>query len=247
MPTPTTTTPTTLAAETSTSTASFDAPSQTEYDTPEGAVGLICEGSGPVPIVLMAGGDDPPSVWDGIVRALGDRVLTCRFDPSAIDTDITATRRSDALSVALERARLSPAVLVGHSLAGLTIRAFGNDHPEQLAGVVLLDPTTPASLRDFHDELAAIGWDVEQLQADADAEVAWPGVPVRVLSHDPVLLTLGSEDLEAAWTEGQEAYAALSKLGTYAHVPESGHFVHVDAPEAVVAAITDVIGAITGG
>jgi pimeloyl-ACP methyl ester carboxylesterase len=167
----------------------------------------------------MAGGKDPPRVWNGVVDALGDAVLTCRFDPSAIDTDITATRLSDALSAALEIAGFARAMLVGHSLAGLTIRQFGADHSDQFAGAVLLDPTTPMVLRSVHAALAAAGWDADTLQADADAGVSWPRVPVRVLSHDPSLLTLGSKEIEDLWTAGQKAYAALSPLGETPPLP----------------------------
>ena len=221
-----------------------NAPIETDYDTPSGAVRLECAGSSDTAVILLAGGNDPPSVWANLVAALGESVLTCRFDPAIEPTGMTPSRRADALSAALVTSGMpGPYVLVGHSLGGLTVRQFGASHPEQLAGAVLLDATTPTALVSAHADLEAAGWDAVTTQIDADAPAIWPTVPLQVLAHDPSLLALGSDALEATWTEGQRAYATLSPLGRYEAVPGSGHFVYVDAVERVVAAIKDVLAA----
>ena len=203
---------------------------------------LLCAGSGDTPVILLAGGNDPPSVWNELVAGLGDSTLTCRFDPTVAPSGMTPSKRADALSAALTASGMpGPYVLVGHSLGGLTVRQFGAAHPEQLAGAVLLDATTPNAMQSVHAELEAAGWDAATTQSDADEPVAWPPVPLRVLAHDPSLLTLGSEEAEALWTEGQQAYASLSPLGQYEAVAGSGHFVYVDVADDVVAAIDAVV------
>jgi pimeloyl-ACP methyl ester carboxylesterase len=235
------------------STASIEPPSTlgsaeapTDYDTPEGTVRLLCSGDGDVPVVLLAGGDDRPRVWDGLVDALGPSALVCRYDPSAMNAGITATSRADALSDALAQSGLpGPFVLVGHSLSGLVVRQFGANHPDQLGGAVLLDPTAPSFLVDADAALADLGWDTAALHVEADATVAWPPVPLRVLAHDPTDLTLETQAREDEWTAAQQAYAALSPLGTYEAVASSGHFVYLDAPDAVVTAINDVIAVVS--
>ena len=219
---------------------SADAP--TDYETTEGPVRLLCDGDGDVTVVLLAGGDDRPRVWDGLVDALGPSTVVCRYDPSAMDAGITATSRADALSDALAQSGLpGPFVLVGHSLSGLVVRQFGAEHPEQLGGAVLLDPTAPSFLVDADDELAELGWDTAALHVEADATVTWPAVPLRVLAHDPTQLTLETQAREDEWTAAQQAYAALSPLGTYEAIAGSRHFVYLDAPDDVVAAIDDVV------
>jgi pimeloyl-ACP methyl ester carboxylesterase len=218
------------------------APTRTDYETPQGVVRLLCAGAGQTPVVLLAGGVDPPTVWDDIVAALGDGVLTCRFDAAAITSDITPSIRAEALSAALDGSGMrGPFVLVGHSLGGLTVRQFGAAHPDQLGGVVLLDATTPMALLSAQADLAGLGWDVATMQADAEAPVTWPDVPLEVLAHDPATLTMGSEALETLWTQGQQLYATLTPLGHYEIVPHSGHFIYVDAVDRVVSAINDVV------
>ena len=57
------------------------APAQTVYATAAGSVTLACEGTGAVPVVLLAGLIDPITTWDDFVQRLGPDVLTCRYDP----------------------------------------------------------------------------------------------------------------------------------------------------------------------
>jgi pimeloyl-ACP methyl ester carboxylesterase len=47
-----------------------------------------------------------------------------------------------------------------------------------------------------------------------------------------------------ALASGHEAYAALSTRGHDQLVPDSGHFIQVDNPKVVLAAINDVLAAI---
>ena len=125
------------------------APDRSNFHTEIGTVGLPCQGTGNVPVVLVAGTDDPITRWDRLVEDAGQEVLFCRFDPSsATRWRATPKARADALSSALEQSGLpAPYVLVGHSLGGLTVRRFGVDHPDQLGGALLLDPTTPVALQ----------------------------------------------------------------------------------------------------
>ncbi len=108
---------------------------------------MPCEGNGSIPVILLAGGTDPHTVWDDLVDALGSDVLTCRFNPPGIgpsdapSSPTTASERADVLAQTLNAAGLNqPVVLVAHSLGGQTARQFGARHPDMLAGAVLLDP-----------------------------------------------------------------------------------------------------------
>lgn len=56
----------------------------------------------------------------------------------------TAQRIADELNSLLEAARIpGPYILVGHSYGGMTARLFAHQHPEKVAGMVLLDPAHP--------------------------------------------------------------------------------------------------------
>jgi pimeloyl-ACP methyl ester carboxylesterase len=63
-------------------------------------------------------------------------------DPGPIPRD--ADRIVDELHGLLERTGISPPyVLVGHSFGGLTTRLFAGRYPEEVAGLVLIDPVVP--------------------------------------------------------------------------------------------------------
>jgi pimeloyl-ACP methyl ester carboxylesterase len=58
----------------------------------------------------------------------------------------TAPRQLPTLHTLLERAHVPcPHVLAGHSFGGLYILTFAANYPDQVAGMVLLDSTAPAS------------------------------------------------------------------------------------------------------
>lgn len=211
---------------------------------------LSCSGEGAIPVVFLAGARDPLAVWDGLVDQLGDDVRACRFDPPGIDANpepdqpVTPARRAAALDAALTSAGIdAPVVLVAHSLGGLTARTFGATHPDRLAGAVLLDPTTRLALLSLREELVDDGWDPDATIADAGAQSVWPDVPLIVLSHDPALMALGSEAVEALWTEGQEEYLALSPSSRREVVVGSSHYIYRDAVGAVAEAIHETVAA----
>jgi len=217
------------------------APRQTEFETDLGLVTLACEGRGPVPIILLAGAGDGVERWDDLVDAMGQQALACRFDAQAADEvegTVTPALRSDSLAQALEASGLpSPYLLVGHSLGGLTVRRFGADHGAALGAAILLDPTPAAALLSLHDDLTAAGWDAEATQADLEAEVDWPTVPLTVLSHDPALQDLGDPVIEELWTAGQQQYGALTSDATIEVVAGSGHYIDRDDPGRVLRAL----------
>lgn len=228
------------------------APEFTEYGTGIGEVRLPCQGQGAVPIVLIAGTDDPIERWDELVDDMGQQFLVCRFDAdAAAEGDaagtITPAARADALATALEASELQgPFLLVGHSLGGLTVRQFGADHGDLLGGAILLDATTPTALLSLRDELTAIGWDPDATQAEVDAAVTWPDVPLTVLAHDPALLTLGSVAIEELWSEGQQQYGELTADATVEVVTGAGHHIDQDDPGRVLRAF-DVLVQQLGG
>ncbi len=224
------------------------APRATSFPTTMGTVHLECHGSGTVPVVLIAGTDDPIRRWDGLVDDLGHGVLTCRFDADeaaatgSLTGSVTPGARADALASALVASGLpAPYVLVGHSLGGLTVRQFGADHGAVLGGALLLDPTTPTALASLHPQLTEMGWDADATQAEADGRVGWPEVPLVVLSHDPTEAPLGDPVIENLWTQGQEDYGALTGNAVATPVPGAGHYVDRDAPAQVTRAIDDLV------
>ena len=226
------------------------APKATLYRVGGRWVSMTCRGSGPIPVIFLAGGADPASNWDGIVAGLGPHVLTCAFDrpdvyPSqSVPGLLTPKRVSDTLEQTLAQAHLTGKVLlVGHSIGGLEARVFGAEHPDQVAGAVFLDPSEPDFMFDTGSDTAEfLGYNFDpRVSARQVAAVThWPDVPVFVLSHDPNW-AISTGQLTAAgqrqWAQGQMAYAQLSPQGTDHVVPGASHLVYEDKPAVVVATI----------
>lgn len=228
------------------------APTQTTYATSGGAIHMPCQGSGALAVVLVAGGSDPGSIWDGLVTALGPQVLTCRFDRPGVApsykpaTPLTPQVVATALAETLAQADLGPRVLlVGHSLGGPTLRVFGAANAGRIAGAIFLDPTPPSFAKGkAAKEVASLGWDPAATADEADAVTAWSSTAgVTVLSHDPALLVpavLTAQE-QTAWEAGQKAYAQLTTAGSQQNVPNADHYVFVSAKDTVVKAILDAL------
>ena len=79
------------------------------------------------------------------------------------------------------------------------------------------------------------------------AEVPFGELPLIVLSRDPLLdggqawPAAEREAYRRLWTEGHRAIAALSTEGDEREVKGAGHGVHQDRPEAVIAAVEEVL------
>ena len=102
-------------------------------------------------VVFEAGLGAPSDTWDTVVDALSPSRRTCAYDragtgasplpptPRRTTKDLVAD-----LEAVLENAEIQgPIVLVGHSMAVWPLAVFARAHPEEVAGVVLVDPRGP--------------------------------------------------------------------------------------------------------
>ena len=80
-----------------------------------------------------------------------------------------------------------PVVLVGHSIGGLTTRLYVGEHPGDVSGVVLLDPTVAAFARMFDVEELQPRWDGTASADQVDQVAVWPDIPFEILRHDPAV------------------------------------------------------------
>jgi pimeloyl-ACP methyl ester carboxylesterase len=133
---------------------------------------LHCEGSGAPTVVLEAGAGALSLSMRKIQDALRDSVRVCAYDRAGLgwsessDSDFDAASSVAELRALVDSAGIArPFVLVGHSLGANIAQIYGASHTADLAGVVLIDPSTPDDLlEDFEgpDSLAlatsGCGW-----------------------------------------------------------------------------------------
>lgn len=119
---------------------------------------LICEGPrGPGPTVLFEAGAFGFSADWGVVQdkvaAQGRRA--CAYDRAGLGLSDPGPAPRDGLAVVGDLERLlaaahepGPYILVGHSMAGLYLRLYAVRNPDKVAGLVLVDATTPEAIDD---------------------------------------------------------------------------------------------------
>jgi hypothetical protein len=70
--------------------------------------------------------------------------------------------------------------------------------------------------------------------------------PLAILTHsksepDTHITAAQNAAREQAWKEGHDRLAALSRRGSNQVVPESTHYIQIDQPKAVIAAVLKVV------
>lgn len=98
------------------------------------------------PVVLTSGLAGAVSDWDAVTRLLTPAARVLRFDRPGIgastpSSEPTSARREVAVLDAVLDLAGAPAVLVGHSLAGLHVEAYARLRPARVRGAVLVDPS----------------------------------------------------------------------------------------------------------
>jgi len=237
-----------------------DPPSETSAEAPpeqftvDGmTVRLVCLGAGSPTVALLPGGHDPVADWDDVVDGLGTDVRTCAFeypgagDAPPIDEPMTPSIVAETLAGALEAAgEEAPYVLVGHSLAGLSVRVFAGTYPKQTAAIVLFDGTPVELVQDDPVGLEeALDWDAEATIEQASAVTSWPDVPVEVLESDPKVEDRTGQFKEL-WRQGQLALTALAPHGHHRVVTGAGHFIfrgRLDVALETIRGALDEVGA----
>jgi pimeloyl-ACP methyl ester carboxylesterase len=100
------------------------------------------------PVVVLEAGIAASSIsWDPVQREIAAFTRVCAYDRAGYAwSDAPQTQRSPEVLVSELRALLRgidaepPYVLVGHSFGGLIARLFAARHPDEVAGIVLVDP-----------------------------------------------------------------------------------------------------------
>ncbi len=224
------------------------------------------EGHGPLTVVLEAGLGDTLDVWTN-VQPLIAASCTRTFaytragypgsDPASGPRD-AETIVSELRSELKRRGIQPPYVLVGHSLGGLYMQYFARQYADEIKGLLLvdsshwnqqlhLDPGAPDAFgrrsivlfmpwimrRELLDSTSA----GEQVHAIPRASV----VPTIVLSRTRALHG-ETPASQATAMNLQEEIAAAFPAARHVRVDDSGHYIHRDRPDVVVAAARELAG-----
>jgi pimeloyl-ACP methyl ester carboxylesterase len=107
---------------------------------------LTCAGSGSPTVLLEAGAGGDTFNWSEVQPQLARTTRTCAYDRAVAGNSVAPPGVRDARDELGDLERLlaqthigPPYVLVGHSYGGVLVRVFADAHPEETAGMVLID------------------------------------------------------------------------------------------------------------
>jgi pimeloyl-ACP methyl ester carboxylesterase len=133
----------------------FPPPGQMVAVAPGQRLHLHCAGSGGPAVIMDSGLGGTSLDWALVQPKIAKFVRVCSYDRAGMGWSDpgpmprTPRRIAAELYALLQAAHIAPPyVLVGHSLGGKNIRLFAAEHPDQVAGMVLVDARN--EYMDFH-------------------------------------------------------------------------------------------------
>jgi len=243
------------------------------------ALHIHCEGAGTPAVVFDSGLGIDGSGWFGTEREVGlaaaritracayDRAGRGQSDPPASLPHSNRQMARELFTLLQNAGEHGPFVLVGHSMGGTNVQLFLADHPDSVAGMVLLDASPdpppierapPAEQVQFEDNLQAFeGLDIPTLLGGfKELEASGRSLgdkPLVVLAAGRVAEGLPNEMVAQARAElharqgSQQRLTRLSSNSLLLVVEGAGHHIAHDAPAVVGRAVIAVVQAARSG
>jgi pimeloyl-ACP methyl ester carboxylesterase len=125
-------------------------PGQAVEVAPGRHINLVCAGQGSPTVILTTGAGGWSIGWLRVMPAVAQQTRVCSWDRPGNGFSDASAHPLDVLDdeadleAALKGAGIDgPLVLVGHSVGGLESLVFADRHRDRVAGMVLVDPSTP--------------------------------------------------------------------------------------------------------
>lgn len=245
---------------------------------------LSCTGTGEPTVILESGLGADHTTWAQIQPDIAAITQVCSYDRAGLGqsdegpTPRTSQQIAIELDTLLTTAQVpGPYILVAHSFGGLHARYYAHTHPDQVAGIVLIDaihedwwsralallpPAEPDENKRLHDFRQYLtedvydattndeGLDIPNSAGQVRETGSLGAIPLVVLTAGRTVPVapglppeLEAELVKLAQQDLQAELATLSSNNTHIMAAESGHMIHQDAPDVVLAAIRAVLNA----
>jgi pimeloyl-ACP methyl ester carboxylesterase len=218
---------------------------------------------------------DPKPSDSAVFPEVGSFTRVCAYDrPGTTYTDGTPTTSTpvpqptsaqdgtaDLHALLTTAEEPGPYVIVAHSWGGLIGYLFASDYPDEVSGLVLIDPgseflktaLTPEQWATFVEAAKQLG-DPEDLEgadyeSSVDALRAAPpvgSIPAVVLTSDKPFDFGAGDGTWPAWLAAQDQLATLLSAKHITNT-NSGHYIAGEQPKLVVDSIHQVVEAVRNG
>lgn len=227
-------------------------------------------GSGPREFICLHGLVDDGTIWRQLAPALAERGrVTCLDQRGHGRSDsppgpyLREALAADAIGVC-DALGFEKAILVGHSMGGIISMTAALDHPERVAGLVLIGTASRCNEKTaaWYERIASAGerdgtaglsraiygaGSTRAIAGDA-AGISHVTRTLKTLYEDPltprlssvscpVLLLVGEKDPMGPKASEQIAAALPAGGATLEVFPGAGHWLHVERPDAVLESI----------
>lgn len=135
---------------------SYAQPQQLIEIEPHRRLNLLCEGAGTPTIIFDAGSGNDISTWSRVHSELAKRTRACAYDRAGMGFSDAALRAGTSTNIVDDLHRLlreasinPPYILVGHSYGGMNLVLYADLYFDEVAGMVLIDPTLENQVRNI--------------------------------------------------------------------------------------------------
>jgi pimeloyl-ACP methyl ester carboxylesterase len=175
------------------------------FDVGDHRLHLSCTGSGGPTVVLLGGMGENSAAWGLVQPAVAGTTRVCAYDRAGQAWSDGSPGPQDGVQVAADLHTLlsragepGPYVLAGHSVGGTYAMAYAAEHPDDVAGLVLLDSASP-----------------RQFTALPDYAGAYPSMR-RESALLPILVRLGAGPLLSSGVPADLPPAARAQVQAFA-------------------------------
>ncbi|MCX7746028.1 MAG: alpha/beta hydrolase [Clostridia bacterium] len=219
------------------------------------------EGKGKPTVIFDSGYGDNADEWKALQGEISEDVRTVSYDRAGLKrSDKSFNPRTSMYMVKelyqlLKKASVKgPYILVGHSFGGLNMRLFASEYPDEVAGIVLIDPTpdnlesrimptlTPELQEIMKSQFSSEGTyrdlmvSSEQVQGARTSLKYIPLTVIAATNHGMNCL-----EFEKLWLQVQKETAEFSRFGKLIVAEGCKHNIHESNPKLVLEAIQDMI------
>jgi pimeloyl-ACP methyl ester carboxylesterase len=240
---------------------------------------INCEGSGSPIVVLESGLWQSSAYWESIATAVAADTRVCVYDRAGRGQSDPAPGPQDGVEIATDLHALldgaqvdGPYLLVGHSSGGVYVKIYASEHPDEVAGMVLLDAQPVEALTELPDYPAfydrtrivsalapllgrvgvfpvAFGRSVRDEFAELPTALQ-QGAALTSVEDRPLIVVTAAEGAQSGWLPLQERMLNLSTNSVHRVLAEATHTSLIeDESDAAVAsqAILEAVESIRTG
>ena len=224
---------------------------------------LLVGGPGSPAVIFEGGFGAGIASWSTVQKDVAAFTQTVSYDRAGLGQSDPGPKPRSAkqiateLHVALQKSGIKPPyVMVGHSFGGIYVRVFADMYPDEVAGLVLIDPSQesfndwliknqPDRLKAEEGNIAKAGEGVKAEFASVETSYSQART-AKVPKGIPVTLLTATEDesmpaeARKLWIEKHQEWLATVPGSKHVVVEKASHFIQAQQPAVVIEAIKQV-------